>query len=175
MNRTLKKKYYPNEIPESVCNLKQTLKIAYQILNKSSKTTKNDTIRFQDKAITDKKIIPNIMNEYLCNIGNSLKENVPYEKNLLMKGANNSTSSSETFTFSEVPEEEVISASHSFKTSFGSGIYNVSSFFIKTAVPIIAKHLTYIINHSLYMDEFPNNWKIARVSPIWKEGSPDER
>ena len=25
------------------------------------------------------------------------------------------------------------------------------------------------------MGEFPNNWKIARVSPIYKEGSPDER
>ena len=175
LNRTLKKKYYSNKIQESVGNLKQTWKIANQILNKSSKTTKIDSIRLDDKTITDKKIIPNIMNEYFCNIGNSLKESVPYEKNPLMEGTYNINSSSETFTFSEISEEEVISASHSFKTSFGSGIDNVSSFFIKTASPIIAKHLDYIFNHSLYMGEFPNNWKIARVSPIYKEGSPDER
>ena len=140
LNRTLKKKYYSNKIQESVGNLKQTWKIANQILNKSSKTTKIDSIRLDDKTITDKKIIPNIMNEYFCNIGNSLKESVPYEKNPLMEGAYNINSSSETFTFSEISEEEVISASHNFKTSFGSGIDNVSSFFIKTASPIIAKH-----------------------------------
>ena len=74
LNRTLKKKYYSNKIQESVGNLKQTWKIANQILNKSSKTTKIDSIRLDDKTITDKKIIPNIMNEYFCNIGNSLKE-----------------------------------------------------------------------------------------------------
>ena len=87
LNRTLKKKYYSNKIQESVGNLKQTWKIANQILNNSSKTTKIDSIRLDDKTITDKKIIPNIMNEYFCNIGNSLKESVPYEKNPLMEGA----------------------------------------------------------------------------------------
>ena len=75
------------------------------------------------------------MNEYFCNIGNSLNESVPYEKNPLMEGAYNINSSSETFTFSEISEEEVICASHSFKTSFGSGIDNVSSFFIKLRLP----------------------------------------
>ena len=79
------------------------------------------------------------------------------------------------FTFSEISEEEVISASHSFKTFFGSGIDNVSRFFIKTAAPILAKHLAYIFNYSLYMGQFPSSWKIARVSPTYKEGSPDER
>ena len=103
------------------------------------------------------------------------RRNVPYEKNPLMEDTYNSNSSSATFTFSEISEEEVISASHSFKTSFGSGTDNVSSFFIKTAAAIIAKHLAYIFNHSLYMGEFPSNWKIARVSPMYKEDSPDER
>ena len=133
---------------------------------------KIDSMRIDDKLIADKKIIPDIMNEYFRNIGNSLKENVPYEKNPLMEGVYNVNSSSETF--SEISEEEVIRTSHSFEASFGSGIDKISSFFIKTAPPIIAKHLAYIFNHSLYMDQFPNNWKIARVAPIYKEGSPDE-
>ena len=135
---------------------------------------KLDSIRLDDKLIPDKKIIPDFMNKYFCNIGNSLKENVPYEKNPLMEDAYNINSSSETFTFSEISEEEFIRTSHSFKASFGSGIDKISSFFIKTAPPIIAKHLAYIFNHSLYMGQFPNNWKIARVAPINKEGSPDE-
>ena len=57
-----------------------------------------------------KKVIPNIMIEHFCNLGNSLKENVPYEKNLLIEGAYNINSSSETFIFSEISEEEAMLA-----------------------------------------------------------------
>ena len=134
-----------------------------------------NSIRLGDKVITDKKMIPIIMNEYFCNIGNSLKETIPYEKNPLIEGAYNMNTSSKTFTFSEITEEEVIRASLSFKTSFGSGIDNISSFFIKTVIPVIAKYLAYIYNYSLYKGQFPYNWKIARVAPIYKEGSSDER
>ena len=75
------------------------------------------------------------MNEYFCNIENSLNESVPYEKNPLMEGAYNINSTSETFTLSEISEEEVIRTSHSFKTSFGSGIDDISSFFKKLWAP----------------------------------------
>ena len=57
------------------------------------------------------------MNEYFCNIGNSLKENVPYQKNPLMESAYNINACSETFTLSEISKKEVIRVSHSFKTS----------------------------------------------------------
>ena len=65
-------------------------------------------------------MIPNIMNEYFCNIGSNLKEKIPYEKNPLIEGAYNINIRSETFTFSEITEEEIVRASLSFKTSFGS-------------------------------------------------------
>ena len=68
-----------------------------------------------------------------------------------------------------------MSVSLSFKASFGSGFDNISSFYIKAATPFIANHLAYIFNHSLYKGRFPNNWKIARTAPIYKEGSSDER
>ena len=85
LNRTLRKKYYSDQIQDNVGNLRQTWKIANQILNKSSKTTKFNSIRLGDKVITDKKMIPTIMNEYFCNIGSNLKEKIPYEKNPLIE------------------------------------------------------------------------------------------
>ena len=88
--------------------------------------------------ITDKEMIPNIMNEYFCNIGSNLKEKIPYEKNPLIEGAYNINTRSETFASSEITEEDIVCASLSFKTSCGSGIDNISNFFIKTAAPFIA-------------------------------------
>ena len=74
-------------------------------------------------------------------------------------------------------ESYFINKDHSLNPSSNnvSGIDNISSFFIKTAAPVIAKHIAYICNYSLYKGQFPYNWKIARVAPIYKEGSSDER
>ena len=85
------------------------MKIANLIVNKSSKTTKIDSNRFRDEAITNK-ITPNIKNEYFCNIGNTLKENITYRKYFVIEGADNINFSSEIFTFSEISEEEVMLA-----------------------------------------------------------------
>ena len=56
--------------------------------------------------ITDKKEIPNSMNEYFCNTGNSLNENIPYEKDLLTEY--NINFGTETVIFSEISEEEAM-------------------------------------------------------------------
>ena len=45
-----------------------------------------------------------------------------------------------------------------FKTSQGFGLYCISSFFLKAGMFGI----------------FPDDWKIARVAPVYKDGSEDE-
>ena len=45
---------------------------------------------------------------------------------------------------------------------------------LKASSPIIPSSLCYIFNFSLYSCSFPNYWKIARVSPIFKEGNKDD-
>ena len=61
------------------------------------------------------------------------------------------------------------------KTPFGSGIDNISSFFIKLALPVLARSLAYLLNFSLQSGIFPDNWKTAKVAPIFKEDSKEER
>jgi hypothetical protein len=42
------------------------------------------------------------------------------------------------------------------------------------AAPIISPIITHLINHSFTTCTFPNNWKKARVTPIFKAGDPAE-
>jgi len=60
-----KKYFYSNTIQNNVGNIKQTWKIVNETVNKTSKTTKIDSINAHDKVITYKKVFPNIMNIYL--------------------------------------------------------------------------------------------------------------
>ena len=56
------------------------------------------------------------------------------------------------------------------RTSNGFGNDNISSYFLKFALAIISKLLTVLFNRSINQCKFPASWKIARVTPIFKDG-----
>ena len=49
------------------------------------------------------------------------------------------------------------------------GLDGISCRLLKEAAPVITTSLTYIINLSIRSGIFPDDWKIARVSPVFKE------
>ena len=61
------------------------------------------------------------------------------------------------------------------KTSFGFGSDGIASHFIKIAFPIISRSPCRIYNLSIESGIFPDSWKIARVAPIFKSGSTEDR
>jgi hypothetical protein len=50
------------------------------------------------------------------------------------------------------------------------GIDKISRKILKLAAPAISSSLTYIFNHAITLRTFPDEWKIARVSPLYKNG-----
>ena len=174
LNKKLKREYFSNKLQENIGNLKETLKIVNSFLNKTSKTTKLDTIKVEDKIATDKNEIPNILNKYFCNVGESLKKKIPNKPNPLFNGIYNVNRDAKEFLFSEIFEEEIISIISTFKTSKGSGPDSIPNFFIKIVISVIARPLAFLFNSSLFQGIFPDNWKHARVSPIFKDGSTVE-
>ena len=61
------------------------------------------------------------------------------------------------------------------KTSHGFGLDEISSFFLKIAMLTLAEPLSQLFNLSLSAGVFPNQWKIARIAPIYKDGDSDIR
>ena len=50
------------------------------------------------------------------------------------------------------------------------GISNFDVRFLKLAAPVICKSLAYICSLSLITSCFPNDWKLATITPIHKDG-----
>ena len=75
-----------------------------------------------------------------------------------------------TFTSTEVLCQEVLTLIQKIPADKATGLDNISAYLLKEAAPIIASRLTYIINLSIRSGIFPNAWKKARVTPIFKEG-----
>ena len=51
-----------------------------------------------------------------------------------------------------------------------NGIDKISCKIIKIAAPAIADSLTYIFNQAITQSTFPDQWKVARITPLYKGG-----
>ena len=115
------------------------------------------------------------MNDFFCNVGNELCKDIPDIENGLLKGEQVINPTNATFIFSPVVFKQVILAMNKFKTSHGFGLDEISSFFLKAGISILAKPLSQLFNLSLSAGIFPDQWKIARIAPIYKDGKRDNR
>ena len=54
------------------------------------------------------------------------------------------------------------------KTTKSFGVDNISSYFLKLALPYIENSLAFLLNTSIETSQFPDSWKVARITPIFK-------
>ena len=73
------------------------------------------------------------------------------------------------FSLAEISSQEIFDLIQEIPSNKSSGLENISARHLKEAAPIIIRSLTYIINLSITTGIFPNAWKIAKVTPIFKE------
>ena len=66
--------------------------------------------------------------------------------------------------------QEIRDALAKVKATKGFGVDNISSFFLKLALPFIENSLTLLFNTLIETSIFPESWKIARVTPVFKDG-----
>ena len=59
----------------------------------------------------------------------------------------------------------------SLKDSKAAGLDNIIGYLLKSAAHVIAALLIYIYNLSLSSIVFPNDWKKAKIMPVFKSGS----
>ena len=55
-----------------------------------------------------------------------------------------------------------------------TGLDGISSKHIKISAPVIVSSITKIFNSSISTGIFPDEWKLARVTPVHKNGSPSD-
>ena len=114
------------------------------------------------------------MNTYFCSIGGSLKGKILYAPNSLTTGVYSINNNLKSINFLE-RTADAVNVCSTIKTSHGSGLDGISSFFIKTAVSHHQRPPSYLFNCSLLNGTFPDSWKVARIAPIFTKGSADEQ
>ena len=70
--------------------------------------------------------------------------------------------------------DTVLKLINSLPLNKASGLDGISCRLLKEAAPVVVPSLTHIINLSITTGIFPDEWKLARVSPIYKEGAKSD-
>ena len=78
------------------------------------------------------------------------------------------------FKFKFITQNFTLSELKNLKCNKSSGMDNIPPRLLKDAAAVIAKPLTEIINTSLAMGAVPDEWKCAKVTPVFKKGKRSE-
>ena len=115
------------------------------------------------------------MNRIVCSIGNTLSDKIPKTSNLLLENEYSVNPQNLRFKFNAINRSQLKRVLGNFETSKVSGPGGIANYFLKIGLPVIAVSLCDIFNLLIATGVFPNSWKIAKMSPIFKSGQSNDR
>ena len=175
-NIQLKKQCFTDKISTCQGNMKESWKAVNELLNKRSKSSNIKCHKEAGTETVHKKGISDAMNNFFCLIGKELADKIDSVPNpLLLAGEYGVNANKAKFNFRTIEVKEIRAAFAKIKTAKSFGIDNISSYFLKLALPFIENSLALLFNTSIETSQFPDSWKVARVTPIFKDGDETEK
>ena len=175
LNFQLKKQHYTNRIAACKGNIKESWKTMNELLNKRSKSSSIDCLKESGTETRNKKDVSNAMNNFFCTIGRDLADKIQPAANPLLSGEYEINKDEAKFHFKTIELKDIRDAFAKVKTAKSFGTDNISSYFMKLALPYIENSLAFLFNTSIETSQFPDSWKVARITPIFKDGDRTEK
>jgi hypothetical protein len=171
----LKKNYCTKNINDNLNNSKKLWNTIKKIIPKNissvlSVQTKNG-FTSNDKETADQ------FNSYFTSIGNDLASKFKCNTNNdddVKHSCNNVDVNIDHFKFDVITPDFVFDQICNFANNKSTGIDNDCIRLLKLAAPIICHPLAYICNLSMFTSVFPSKWKVAKVTPIYKDGDKSD-
>ncbi len=170
--------FYHKEIGDCT-NLKDFKKI-WSLINsltgKNNKSTNITEIVVSNNSITDSRLIAEYFNDFFVNIGPSLASEAsedPLAQHITDSFQSSNSTTDTTFHFHRIETDNIAFALMNLEVNKSTGLDKIPANVLRLSADIIAPSLTYILNLSLDTGIYVDDWKRARVIPIYK--SEDRR
>ena len=170
LKKKSKKNYYSDLTDSNKYNIKKTWNIMKEIIGNKRVTNAPlpNFITVKNREIFDKKEIAETFNGYFANIGPNLAASIPESKTSFQNYIHYNGPCLSTINLTDL---ELENAFASLKTNKSSGYDDISADVVKRVSDEIFVILKHIFNISLAKGVFPDELKIARVTPIFKKGN----
>ena len=113
----------------------------------------------------------NEFNEHFINIGSNLAQQISQPNHPPEYFINRVD---KIFTFREIFEEEVLTLLLNMSTNKATGMDRLSIKLVKLSAPLITHAMTVIFNKSIVSGTFPCEWKISKVTSVYKTGPRED-
>ena len=145
---------------------KRMWKTINEVLDKNTTSDIPSSLEFERKRLTREPDILEAFNHHFTSIGPKLAQKIEVRSD--DDCLQNITTESNTMIFGTIDENYILDAISQLKNGKASGPDKVSITIIKDVKDLIAKPLKIIFNDSVINGVFPDIWKLARVTPIFK-------
>ena len=168
--RKARKQHLHDQIKRSMGDTKKHWKIVKEAINKTNDKTETTTkFYYQGKWTNDPQENADNCNEYLATIGKETNENVGKPKrqatDYLRK---HSERNQYSLLFSDVTSDDVVDACNKFTRKTSADGAGFKQNIVLQDIDILAPILAHLINCSQRTGIFPENAKLAKVIPVYK-------
>ena len=167
-----KRNFFQKEFATSTDDPKKTWKLMNDLMGrKSDNTEKNEVVDCKENYVTTPKEIADCFNNHFITVGPELAGKC---QRTSIKPEAYLTETHNQFSFTFIKPLNVLKQLNKLDTGKATGVDNIPNKILKIAAPLIFEHLTVIFNKSIALNDFPTDFKVARVSPIFKSGEKND-
>ena len=112
-----------------------------------------------------------IINDHFVTAGERLTVQIPCSDNC---PAAHISKTNSVFQLRPVTEGQVLKLLHKLINGEATGVHNIPDKVLKESADIIGPSLTFIFNFSIMSRAFPDDLKMAKVTPAFKGGDRDD-
>ena len=167
--RQAEKKYYSDKLNKVQGNMHKTWTVLNEIIGKKRDHKTIEQLEINNKTIVNKQLIADKFNDFFVNIGPSLADKIPIGTKTVSNYLSENSNTDSIF-LSPTTEVEIRNIIHDLKNTGNSGPRDLPSKVIKHCDIELSPILVYLNNESISDGVFPDQLKIARVTPIHKAG-----
>jgi len=168
--RAAKRRYYSSKIEKFRNDSKKTWEVVREVLG-SVKDKSNIPSYFSDNGsiIQGSYNIAQGFNNFFCEIGPKLAESIPSSSKSYKDYLGNEIE--ENFVFKNITIDAILDIGGKLKPKNSVGLDCFSSKQLKDVLPLLAEPISHVFNLSIQTGYIPNEFKTARVIPIYKSDS----
>ena len=148
-------------------------KLINELNSRNRKKTNNiSEIKMGEEVITSPMEMAETFNSYFTNVGVNLAAKIPPPKFIPESYL---TPTDKIFSIQIPTITTVCRLLKPIDENKSVGLDNIPNKLLKMAVDVVAPSLTEIFSQSINTGIFPNDWKEARVSPLFKNGVKNDQ
>ena len=171
--RHAKKTYYKTQFEKNSQNPKRLWADLFEAAQiKTNSHDLPDKFEVEGNSVDNSMEIADLFNKYYAQVAPSLESSLGPSNKDPMSYLNN-VAITDVMTFQPVTEAHVRYIVTTLKDA-SAGIDNITTKLVKTILPTILTHITHLINLCLTKNVFPEIFKTAVITPVFKAGSKSQ-